>query len=431
MFRTPPLKSEAKFATPSKQIISSSPPVTAVADFKFDTNNKNHGFLHTPQSPHIINRSKELSLNTSNEFHYYKEKGANSPYPSPLTSPVSALSPDSLKIVSPPSDSHQKYIPHSTVLSDEEVLSGIEDYIIDPNSKFEVLSNQIIGKGSYSTVVTAKFNSQLYAIKVPSSVKNSRPIYREALNYRLLSCYLQLHDFNCEEFPILNVYGLTYLTKASFPKLRSTEIVPCLISPNLSSNLEIMIKKKPSNCPMLHIGGDLWWKLAKQLIMGLIVLKDCEMIHLDLKTSNILYDAANEDFKVADFTSAGLRADILKEFHEKAASGLSIDITLQYTAPELINGSGAPPSYQTDLYSVGLVLLSAAIGQEPYSEILNNHDRSGFIYLTECIKKNKVLDLLSSKSWEILKSNPKAYKLIKLILLDRVDLDQVVDMLNH
>lgn len=435
MFRTPPLKSEAKFATPAKQVIDtdlSSSPVGVnfeYGDDKVSHNNYKH-FLPTPQSPSISTPSaKGLSISTSNEFQYYKGSGN---YTSPLTSPVSVFSDDSSKtLASSPAASHQKYIPHSSVISNQNVIDSLEDFIIDPSFKFDVMSNQVIGKGSFSTVVKAKFNDHFYAIKVPSSVKNSRPIYREALNYKIISSYLQLHDFNCDEFPILNVYGLTYLTKANYPKLRFHEVAPCLVSSNLSSNLETLIKRISNEESKLHIGEDLWWKLAKELIMGLIVLRDCEIIHLDLKTSNILFDAVNDDFKIADFTSAGLKTDILKEFHEKAQSGLSIDITLQYAAPELINNSGTPPTYNSDLYSVGLILLSAAIGQEPYTEVLRQNDRSNFIYLTECIKKNKVLDLLSQKSLNILQSNLDAYNLIKMILIDRVDLDQIIGILNN
>jgi len=470
MFRTPPLKQDAQFSTPAKQISSE---LASPVEFVFDDddvkinqgNQGNHGYhgLPTPQTPFSSKRRQSsiisipkggggdggsgggavaehgLKINTTtNEFQYYKENGNYTPNSSPLTSsPVSLFSNESILSssfspkTSTGSDSHEKYLPNSSVLTNEEVLKELEDYIIDPNFKFEILTNQIIGKGSFSTVVKGKLNQNVYAIKIPSSIRNCKPIYREALNYKIISSYLSLHDFNFEEFPILNVYGLTYLTKANFPKLRMNEIVPCLVSTNLSSNLETLIKRIPIKDDFqLHIGENLWWKLAKELIMGLIVLRDCDLIHLDLKTSNILYESETEEFKIGDFTSAGLKNDILKEFYSKKELGLSVDITLQYASPELIDTqSNSPPSFQSDLYAVGLILLTSAIGQEPYSEVLNNHDRSSFIYLTECIKKNKIMDLLSIESWKILKSNPDVLNLIKLILIDRIDLDQVLTLL--
>lgn len=440
MFRTPPLKSEATFSTPLKQVLT--PEVDTGSDsnvIDFDVEDKeihHKPYLPTPRTPldQTLNQSsppgKGLRVNTSNQFQYYKGSHNYTPNSSPLSSPVSLFSNDSTQLSSP-SDSHYKYIPHSTVLTDEEVQNELEDYIIDPNFKFDIQSNAVIGKGSFSTVLKAKSNNNVYAIKIPTSSRNSRPIYREALNYRIISSYLQLHDFNCDEFPILNVYGLTYLTKTTYPKLRAKEVAPCLVSTSMSSNLEMLIKRSTGNGTSLRIGEDLWWKLAKELVMGLIVLKDCEIIHSDLKTSNILFDANNEEFKIADFTSAGLKNDIVDEFNAKAQCGLSIDITLQYAAPELLNNSNTPPSFQTDLYAVGLILLCAAIGQEPYSEVIRDSNRSSFIYLTECIKKNKVLDMLSDEGYKILHSNPNAYNLIKSILIDRVDLGQVISIVSN
>ncbi|CCH45325.1 hypothetical protein BN7_4907 [Wickerhamomyces ciferrii] len=459
MFRTPPLKSSNQFETPAKQVISSSVGDSEVIDgdyHKVHINteyNQNKSYLPTPKTPitphdtslsrsaSTASKKRSLSINTSNDFQYFKN---NQNYPmtttSPLSSPVSifsnessVLSATSPHLVSDSTSPHLKYLPSSSLYSDSEIAHELEDFIIDPSFKFLVANDQIIGKGSFSTVLKSKFNNKDYAIKIPSKLKSCKPIYKEALNYKIITSYLQLHEFSLDEFPILNVFGLTYLTRADYHRIRLNENLPCLVSSCLSSNLEVLIKdsfQNKQNKECLHIGNDLWWKLAKQLIMGLIAFKDCDMLHLDLKTSNILFDSESENFKIADLTSAGLFDDVVKEFHERLNSGFSMDYTLQYAAPEILNKPKDPPNYQTDLYSIGLILLTAAIGDEPYSQVLSE-SRSNFIYLTECIKKNKVIDIITGEQWEILRSNPLAYKLIKSILIDRVDLQEVVGFLSE
>lgn len=103
-------------------------------------------------------------------------------------------------------------------------------------------------------------------------------------------------------------------------------------------------------------------------------------------------------------------------------------MTLQYTAPELLDfGQKSLPTYQTDLFSAGLILLEAAVGSPPYSAAGYDH-----FYLLSVIKEGKVLDWISPEERSILNcdSNRHIKDILELVLKKRASLDQVIDSVN-
>lgn len=454
---TPNIVQHSTFETPLKQLISedlNTPPTSPVSP------------------PHVLKQKSQRVANL-NRFNF------NLPTPGTsagcaenncpkintkslkLASPSSPLipSPISLKLSSPEindsdasanatinTDSHiktiNKYIPRSNYFNEDDIIEMIQDSTINLPFALHLNDSNIIGKGSNSVVFKSFFNNSsdlLFAVKIPKSIRNSKPIYKEFINFKIISNYLSLNSIDIENFPILNLYGLTYLSRNDYPRIRVNEVVPCLLSSYESIDLERLLKTGGNNNDLinannsieLYLNSNLWWKLAKQLIMGLIVFRDCNIVHLDMKTSNILFNQKNQDFKIADFTSSGLINDVRDEYHLKKANGLSMDLTLQYCSPELLSSE---PNFKSDLYSTGLILLSSAIGQEPYQEILNESslNQSNLIFkLTELIKNNKIIDSLSNNSLLRLNSNPIAFNLIKLILIERADLDIVIKYLEE
>ena len=98
------------------------------------------------------------------------------------------------------------------------------------------------------------------------------------------------------------------------------------------------------------------------------------------------------------------------------------DTTLQFSAPELIDSSsGVNASTQTDLFSCGMILLTAATGRMPYQAY--SYDQ---IYLVSLAAKNKVLEVLERESLNILRANPEIYHLIIMIIKDRCTLDDAL-----
>ncbi len=98
--------------------------------------------------------------------------------------------------------------------------------------------------------------------------------------------------------------------------------------------------------------------LAAQLGKGLDALHACAIVHRDLKPSNVLFDGGG----VASIADFGLArgADSTQVTHDGQLVG-----TVQYLAPELIEGEAATPA--SDLYALGCVLYECLVGEPPFT----------------------------------------------------------------
>ena len=98
------------------------------------------------------------------------------------------------------------------------------------------------------------------------------------------------------------------------------------------------------------------------------------VVHADLKADNIILDqrrASVDTVKIVDFGIARLVTGVAKDPEDRAISG-----TPEYMAPEVI--SGAPPSFASDIYAVGIILYELLAYKTPFfagstTEILTNH----------------------------------------------------------
>ena len=85
------------------------------------------------------------------------------------------------------------------------------------------------------------------------------------------------------------------------------------------------------------------------------------MVHADLKCDNIVVDqrrTGQDQVKVVDFGIARL-VNAPRDGEDRNICG-----TPEYMAPEII--SGAPPSFASDLYAVGIVMYELLAGQTPF-----------------------------------------------------------------
>ena len=114
-----------------------------------------------------------------------------------------------------------------------------------------------------------------------------------------------------------------------------------------------------------RFAGDDFEQLARELLSGLAALHSVGILHRDLKPENVLTirqadkptSRHRSTYKITDFSLAMLR-DAPKLTHHEAIVG-----TPAYMSPE--QAAGAPPTEQSDLFSLGVILYEAATGANP------------------------------------------------------------------
>ena len=112
--------------------------------------------------------------------------------------------------------------------------------------------------------------------------------------------------------------------------------------------------------------------IVMQALSGIEEAHLAGVVHADLKADNIILDqrrAGIDVVKIVDFGIARLITGARDE--DRSISG-----TPEYMAPEVI--SGAPPSFQSDVYAVGIILYELLAYKTPFfagstTEILANH----------------------------------------------------------
>lgn len=97
-------------------------------------------------------------------------------------------------------------------------------------------------------------------------------------------------------------------------------------------------------------------KIIVNVLEGLAHAHEKKVIHKDIKSQNILL-GVNGEIKITDF---GI-ADILEDDETKTQSLMG---TPQYVAPEVLNKGES--TYQTDIYSTGILLYELLIGHAPF-----------------------------------------------------------------
>ncbi|MBA3461918.1 MAG: protein kinase [Deltaproteobacteria bacterium] len=113
--------------------------------------------------------------------------------------------------------------------------------------------------------------------------------------------------------------------------------------------------------------------ITMQSLAGIEEAHLAGVIHADLKADNIILDqrrASIDVVKIVDFGIARLVTGA-RETEDRSISG-----TPEYMAPEVI--SGAPPSFASDIYAVGIILYELLAYKTPFfagstTEILANH----------------------------------------------------------
>ncbi len=122
------------------------------------------------------------------------------------------------------------------------------------------------------------------------------------------------------------------------------------------------------------LGVDRVLDIVAQSLAGIEEAHLAGVVHADLKADNIILDqrrAGVDTVKIVDFGIARLVTGVRDAAEDRSISG-----TPEYMAPEVI--SGAPPSFASDIYAVGIIMYELLAERTPFfagstTEILTNH----------------------------------------------------------
>lgn len=185
------------------------------------------------------------------------------------------------------------------------------------NLKYEL--EEVVGQGTFGKVYKARLNSEIYAIKHISNQKEG------------------LHITTIREIKYLRQLNHKNIIKLIEINIENEEIY--LIFPFFRFDLFSYLKKNILNRrEIIHI--------FYQVIQGLKYLHENNIIHRDLKSSNLLMDF-NLNIKIADF---GMATSINK--NNNYSPGV---VTLWYRPPEILLNTGKY-DHTCDIWSLGCIL---------------------------------------------------------------------------
>jgi len=154
--------------------------------------------------------------------------------------------------------------------------------------------------------------------------------------------------------------------------------------------------------------------IIREVSKGLQFLHDNNIIHLDIKEENILYNPVTRGVKIIDFDlSLVFNDDTKKVIHTLAG-------TEHYVAPESISHSIYSP--KTDIWQLGVVLYILTVGIVPCTDVLKHKcsdkcTKRMFNILENSIVNNKFDPSLYTLLWNMLNRSE----------IERYDLNQILN----
>ena len=198
--------------------------------------------------------------------------------------------------------------------------------------------NYKIGSGTYGNVFkcTNIRTNKDYAIKIISLIKNSNNIKHE------INILKKLYDIKYN-YSLIDYYSDNYYHY--------------IITPFISGiSLYRYVKKlkRVSESNSIYI--------IKQLSQQLLLLKNNNIIHNDIKLDNVIIDINNLNITLIDFGSSNI-IDKLENYNT----------TLVYAPPEFLNYNIL--SYQNDIWALGCLFYILLYGKHPFDKNnLNNEE---------------------------------------------------------
>jgi len=194
----------------------------------------------------------------------------------------------------------------------------------------EVLLERLIGSGAAGMTYAAQWQGATVAVKIATPCASGRESWRA------------------------EVRALTRLHHPNVVRCLGTIVAPptyCLVLEYCDGGDVRQALNQPPTPTMF------FWRVAEGVASGMAYLHRKNVLHCDLKTSNILIDQAG-GVRVTDF---GLAVTSLPDRALAAAPGLG---TLRYMAPEVVRREAYGPA--TDVYGFALVLFELITREVPF-----------------------------------------------------------------
>eukprot|EP00249_Psilotum_nudum_P006633 c19946_g1_i1 orf=909-1961(-) len=222
------------------------------------------------------------------------------------------------------------------VISQEPTMSpALANPVDGPFTLEDLETVKVIGKGSGGIVqlVRHKWTGQFFALKVIQM--NIQETVRKQI---------------VQELKINQASQCPYVVVCYHAFYNNGVISIVLEYMDGGSLVDVMKEFKKISEPFLSV-------ICKQVLQGLIYLHhDRHVIHRDIKLSNLLVNHKGE-VKITDF---GVSAILTNSMGQRD----TFVGTYNYMSPERISGSAY--GYDSDIWSLGLVILECATGRFPY-----------------------------------------------------------------
>jgi serine/threonine protein kinase len=305
--------------------------------------------------------------------------------------------------------------------------SKLSDFEEVPNKKNNT-NYTILGKGHFGYVekMKSKINNNFYAIKKLQENK----IYQIHF-LREVGIMLNLNHENIVKFygffkdeENINKYNEIY--NIVFDEKKEAQIIYCLILefiPNGSLNDKIENKK------FTPFEEDIIIRYFKQILSAVKYLHENSIIHRDIQPENILFDK-NDNIKITDFGLSALYKDNnLKNINKPIflfSRGTSVG-RLDFISPELKKGGDY--NFESDVYSVGLLMLCLMSNKYPI-QMINNNGGNNFRIINKNAINKKYSHSLKDLVLSMLEEDPKMRKTAKDAYDDLIKIEQSRNNLN-
>ncbi|EEF33239.1 prp4, putative [Ricinus communis] len=268
------------------------------------------------------------------------------------------------------------------------------------DGRYEIVAAQ--GKGVFSTVVRAKDlkagvgEPEEVAIKI---IRNKELMHKAGQNE------VQIFDKLAAADPENKRHCVRFLSSFKYRNHL------CLVFESLHMNLREVLKKFGRNIGLKLTAVKAY---AKQLFIALKHLKNCEVLHCDIKPDNMLVNEAKNVLKLCDFGNAMFAGK--NEITPYLVSRF-------YRAPEII--LGLPYDHPVDMWSVGCCLYELYAGKVLFPGATNNdmlrlHMELKGPFPKKMLKKGAFVDQHFDQdlNFNSMEEDPVTKKIIKRMLLN-------------
>eukprot|EP00008_Paramoeba_atlantica_P014080 CAMPEP_0201481142 /NCGR_PEP_ID=MMETSP0151_2-20130828/5464_1 /ASSEMBLY_ACC=CAM_ASM_000257 /TAXON_ID=200890 /ORGANISM="Paramoeba atlantica, Strain 621/1 / CCAP 1560/9" /LENGTH=702 /DNA_ID=CAMNT_0047863209 /DNA_START=533 /DNA_END=2641 /DNA_ORIENTATION=+ len=203
-------------------------------------------------------------------------------------------------------------------------------------NKSEVNLIEVIGSGLYCTVWRGQCRGTMVAVKIPKEISQDT---------------LQLAPELIQEMSALRSPDVSSLIGVC---LEEENLM--LITELMSGNLRKLLQSRT------YLSLPLRLRMALDCSTGMQYLHSSNIVHGDLKSSNVLYEELGSDYAIR-VSDSGLARLFSSKGNAKAVG------TPFYTAPEVL--LGGDPSKESDVYSFGILLYEFVSRKLPFSNYEN------------------------------------------------------------